>query len=146
MRNSRFPLALAAALIAAWLLLGHRAPHDAPAPSAPNAVVGSSERLADDHATREVTGSGTVIHLLRDDTEGERHQRILLRLPAGGTLLIAHNIDLAPRVEPLHPGDTLEFHGEYVWNQKGGVVHWTHRDPSGRHEAGWLRHDGRTFQ
>jgi hypothetical protein len=33
-----------------------------------------------------------------------------------------------------------------VWNEKGGVVHWTHRDPGGRHMAGWLAHNGKTYQ
>jgi hypothetical protein len=59
---------------------------------------------------------------------------------------VAHNIDVAPRLEPLRIGDTVEYHGEYVWNAQGGVVHWTHRDPAGHHEAGWLRREGRVFQ
>jgi hypothetical protein len=42
-------------------------------------------------------------------------------------------------------GDEVEFRGEYVWNAKGGVVHWTHRDPRGAHVGGWLRHAGRTY-
>lgn len=146
MKQARLPLVLAAGLLAAWLLVQRRAPHEADTPVAPAVADATAERLADDRATREVTGSGTVIRLLRDDGNGSRHQRILLRLPSGGTLLIAHNLDLAPRVEPLHVGDRLDFHGEYVWNDKGGVVHWTHRDPGGRHEAGWLRREGRTFQ
>jgi hypothetical protein len=134
----------AGALLAAWLLLPQH--QKGPPPNEAPVATNQADRLAGNHATREVTGRGTVIGLLRDDTDGDRHQRILLRLPDGGTLLVAHNIDLAPRVAPLAIGDTLDFHGEYVWNDKGGVVHWTHRDPAGRHEAGWLRHDGRTFQ
>ena len=55
------------------------------------------------------------------------------------SVLIAHNLDLAPRVSPLARGDVLEFAGEFVWNDKGGVVHWTHPDPRGHHRAGWLR-------
>lgn len=134
----------AGALLAAWLLLPQH--QKGPPPNEAPVATNQADRLAGNHATREVTGRGTVIRLLRDDTDGDRHQRILLRLPDGGTLLVAHNIDLAPRVAPLAIGDTLDFHGEYVWNDKGGVVHWTHRDPAGRHEAGWLRHDGRMFQ
>ena len=93
-----------------------------------------------------VQGHGEVIKLLPDDHEGSRHQRILLRLPMGGTLLVAHNLDLAPRLADVERGDTIEFQGEYIWNDKGGVLHWTHHDPARRHPGGWLRHDGRTYQ
>ena len=93
-----------------------------------------------------VASSGTVIRLLADDRKGDRHQRFLLALANGHTLLIAHNIDLAPRIDDLQPGDRIAFKGEYEWNAKGGVVHWTHHDPDGRHPGGWLRHKGRTYQ
>jgi hypothetical protein len=93
-----------------------------------------------------VEGSGHVVKVLPDDDEGSRHQRFLVRLSSGETILIAHNIDLASRVAPLAAGDAVSFGGEFVWNAKGGVVHWTHRDPSGRHRAGWIRRDGQLFQ
>jgi len=94
----------------------------------------------------QVQGRGEVIKVLPDDNDGSRHQRFILRLPSGQTLLVAHNIDLADRVAALKVGDTVEFNGEYVWNAKGGVIHWTHHDPQGIHEAGWIRHKGRTYQ
>lgn len=94
----------------------------------------------------QVEGRGTVERLLADDNEGGRHQRIIVRLRTGQTILIAHNIDLAPKVPSVRKGDEIEFSGEYEWSPKGGVVHWTHRDPDGRHQAGWLRHNGRSFQ
>jgi len=94
----------------------------------------------------QVSGSGKVSRILRDDNEGSRHQRFILRLSSGQTLLIAHNIDLAPKINTLQKGDVVQFYGEYEWNSKGGVVHWTHHDPGGRHVGGWLKHDGRRYE
>jgi len=94
----------------------------------------------------QVQGEGVVIKILPDDLEGSRHQKFILRHSSGQSILIAHNIDLAPRISSLSGGDTVAFYGEYEWNAKGGVIHWTHHDPSGRHVGGWLRHDGKTYQ
>jgi hypothetical protein len=93
----------------------------------------------------QVSGSGKVSHILRDDNKGSRHQRFILRLSSDQTILIAHNIDLAPKIHTLQKGDIVQFYGEYEWNSKGGVVHWTHHDPGGRHIDGWLKHDGRKY-
>ena len=95
---------------------------------------------------QQVRGQGTVSRILSDDTDGSRHQRFILRLASGRTLLIAHNIDLAPRINSLRTGDTVSFYGEYEWNDRGGVIHWTHHDPQGRHAAGWLEHKGQRYQ
>ncbi len=92
-----------------------------------------------------VAGEGRVEKVLRDDDKGSRHQRFLLALDSGQTVLIAHNIDLAPRIPDLRRGDVVQFKGEYEWNERGGVVHWTHHDPAGRHEGGWLEHDGSRY-
>ncbi|MCP3985969.1 MAG: DUF3465 domain-containing protein [bacterium] len=92
-----------------------------------------------------VTGEGRVEKLLRDDQKGARHQRFLLTLDSGQTVLIAHNIDLAPRIPDLRRGDPVQFMGEYEWNERGGVVHWTHHDPAGHHPNGWLRHNGERY-
>jgi hypothetical protein len=94
----------------------------------------------------QVEGEGVVTRILADDLDGSRHQRFIVRLASGQTLLIAHNIDIAPRVARLQEGDSVRFNGEYVWNPEGGVIHWTHHDPEGRHAAGWLKHRGRTYQ
>jgi hypothetical protein len=89
--------------------------------------------------------SGTVTSLLPDDREGSRHQRFIVRLESGHTLLIAHNIDLAERV-PLRRGDRVRFRGQYEANERGGVVHWTHHDPAGRHDEGWIEHHDQRYQ
>ena len=94
----------------------------------------------------QVEGEGQVTAILRDDLQGSRHQKFILSLPSGETLLISHNIDLAPRIDTLKKGDTVGFFGEYEWNEKGGVVHWTHHDPAERHVGGWLKHNGRVYR
>jgi hypothetical protein len=94
----------------------------------------------------QLTAKGVVDRLLRDDLDGSRHQKFVLRLDSGLTILVSHNIDLAPRVNSLSQGDAIEVFGEYEWNSKGGVIHWTHHDPNGRHVAGWIKHDGITYQ
>ncbi|MGZ8929218.1 MAG: DUF3465 domain-containing protein [Methylobacter sp.] len=94
----------------------------------------------------QISGQGVVTRLLADDNKGSRHQKFIIMLPSGQTLLIAHNIDLAPRINSLRVGDSIQFYGEYEWNERGGVVHWTHQDPSGAHQAGWLQHEGKRYQ
>lgn len=93
-----------------------------------------------------VEGKGTVVKILKDDNNGSRHQRFILRLDSGRTVLVAHNIDLAPRIEVINEDDTIIFKGEFVNNDKGGVIHWTHHDPQGRHEDGWLKRNGMIYQ
>lgn len=94
----------------------------------------------------QVEGAGTVIAMLKDDRDGSRHQRFIIKLSHGQTLLVSHNIDLAPRIDTLRIGDPVSFFGVYEWNDKGGVLHWTHHDPAGKHPGGWLKHNGRTYR
>ena len=94
----------------------------------------------------QIEDEGVVSRILSDDTSGRTHQRFIVRLSSGQTVLLEHNTDLAPRIEDLNVGDAISFAGEYVWNEQGGVVHWTHHDPAGRHTAGWLKYKGRTYQ
>ncbi len=122
-----------------------------PASVAPTVVTtakGSEiESAFENHASNvQVEGQGKVAKILPDDNNGSRHQRFIVHLSSGQSILIAHNIDLAPRVSSLREGDVVSFGGEYEWNPKGGVIHWTHRDPGGRHPAGWIKYNGQTFQ
>ena len=94
----------------------------------------------------QVESAGVVVKILPDDEKGSRHQRFIIRLSTGQTVLIAHNIDLAPRVEKIKVGDRVNFFGEYEWNQKGGVIHWTHHDPRGKHVDGWIKYGGQHYQ
>jgi len=89
--------------------------------------------------------SANVFRILEDDNEGSRHQRFILKLKTGQTVLVAHNIDLAPRV-PVSVGDKVYLKGEYEWTDQGGVLHWTHRDPANRHAHGWIELDGKRYE
>lgn len=94
----------------------------------------------------QVQGEGEVIRILSDDNDGSQHQRFIIRTASAQTLLVAHNVDLAPRIVDLKVGDKILFNGEYEWNSQGGVIHWTHRDPERRHTDGWIKHSGRQYQ
>lgn len=106
----------------------------------------ASELFAQKAQDEMVDGSGKVVRLLPDDNKGSRHQKFLVKIAGGQTLLFAHNIDLALRIDTIKVGDTVAFRGEYSYNPKGGVVHWTHVDPRNTHEAGWIKHHGITYQ
>ena len=150
--NKLFFLGVLGAAAVLWYLDESAAPREL-APR--SAVVAPSSRVENvsevdrafeaERSDVQVRGRGVVTKLLSDDNKGSRHQRFILRLSSGATLLVAHNIDLAPRINSLRVGDEVEFFGEYEWNEKGGVLHWTHDDPQGRHVAGWLRHRGRFY-
>ncbi len=111
-----------------------------------NADAVIAKAFANHTSNVQVAGEGIVVKLLPDDNSGSRHQKFIVKLANGQTLLVAHNIDLASRVSGLSDGDSVRFNGEYEWNPNGGVLHWTHRDPNGSHPAGWLQHDGNTYQ
>ena len=108
---------------------------------------GSIVRLYQEHRSGEMAeGSGIVERVPRDDNDGSRHQRFILRVESGHTLLVSHNIDLASRLADLEAGDQVLFRGQYEWNTQGGILHWTHHDPSGRRPGGWLQHLGATYR
>lgn len=118
------------------------ATHDVESPGVVSAEAAFEDQLSD--VQLEVTGE--VSRLLPDDNKGSRHQRFIVRLTSGRTVLVAHNIDLAPRIDDLAVGDKVSIYGEYVWNNKGGIMHWTHHDPANRHPHGWIRHQGTLYQ
>jgi hypothetical protein len=137
----RIPILLTISLISVGLFIAchqTRPPSDETTPIA---------KAFEQHAREvQVEGEGVVSRILPDDNSGSPHQRFIVRLASGQTVLIEHNIELAPRIDNLTEGDSVSFSGEYIWNTQGGLVHWTHHDPAGRHVAGWLKHNGRIYQ
>lgn len=140
------PLFFVILLIALGLLVYLPATDKQPATETGREHVLQAQNFTRSDANTQVRGSGVVIRLLPDDREGSQHQRFIISLASGQTLLVAHNIDLAPRINSLSLGDRVEFFGEYEWNEKGGVIHWTHHDPDGSHIDGWVKHKGKLYQ
>lgn len=118
--------------------------------SVPTLELTSLDRLRQAIDGREervwMTLEGTVVHILADDNEGSRHQRFLFEVAPGfPTFKLSHNIDLAPRI-PIDKGDTFVTRGRYEWNDKGGVIHWTHHDPDGDIAGGWVELRGERYE
>ncbi|MDH3612028.1 MAG: DUF3465 domain-containing protein [Gammaproteobacteria bacterium] len=134
------------AIVGAYYAYEHFLIPDLPTSNARPISAQPSPRSEQWRSGQQVRGSGMVIRILSDDNEGDRHQRFILELSSGRTLLVAHNIDLAQRISSLSTGDTVAFYGEFETSAQGGVIHWTHHDPNGRHVAGWLDHEGRRYQ
>lgn len=146
--QSQWSIAILVAVAAAYVALAPEGHH-----TSGNVLPGTTEQHSDiARLFREqqsgvfVEGVGSVEKLLPDDLDGSRHQRFILRLASGSTLLVSHNIDLAPRIESLRVGDEVRFRGQYEWNERGGVVHWTHHDPAGERSGGWLHHASKTYE
>ena len=88
---------------------------------------------------------GNVTRILADDNKGSRHQRFIFSTIDGLSLLVAHNIDLGFRI-PLKIGDQIVIYGQYEWNNKGGIIHWTHHDPKNQHPGGWIIHNNVKYE
>ena len=87
----------------------------------------------------QIKGEGVVTSILNDDTKGSKHQRFIVELGLHKTVMVSNNIDISPRIDPLEVGDKVEFYGEYIWNRHGGLLHWTHNDPKGLREGGYVK-------
>jgi len=95
----------------------------------------------------EVVAAGTVTRSL--GTQAGRvspHEGFLLRLDSGCSLIVRveANTDFTGPI-PIERGERVVVKGEYEYYPLGGVVHWTHRDPRGRHEGGFIEAGGQTY-
>jgi len=102
---------------------------------------------AERRSTVEVTADGMVTRVLADESgPSGLHQRFIIRL-AGSTqtVLVENNVTIGQRA-PVLVGDVVMVHGEYVWNDQGGLIHFTHHDPAPAHEGGWIELKGVRYQ
>ncbi|MDX2147642.1 MAG: DUF3465 domain-containing protein [Planctomycetota bacterium] len=96
-----------------------------------------------------VEAAGRVERVLADDSTGSPHQRFIVKVEGGPTVLVAHNLEGSDRV-PAQPGDLVRFRGEYEYTDRGGTVHFTHRPMFGRKKdvataGGWIDHKGTRY-
>jgi len=127
-----------AVLLAAWLVA-----------CGGSATADDAAIVADFHSHRsnvEVTADGTVVRLLPDRISSTgTHEQFIIKLTSQDlTVEIEHNISIAMRV-PVAEGDHVIVHGEYIWTAKGGLIHFTHHDPQGTHEGGYIEDNGKTY-
>lgn len=101
-----------------------------------------SQTIKERKSGKIITTKAKVIKLLDDDQKGDKHQKMIIK--AGNhTLLLVHNIDIAKRI-PVRVGEQLEVKGEYEWNEKGGLIHWTHRS-NNNHPEGWVKYKNKKY-
>lgn len=96
----------------------------------------------------EVVADGTVTRVL--GTRPGRvspHEGFLLSLGSGCKLVVRveANTDFTGAI-PITAGQHVSVKGEYEYYSLGGVIHWTHRDPRGRHEGGYIEAGGQTYE
>jgi hypothetical protein len=97
----------------------------------------------------EVTADGSVARVLglRQGPTG-LHEGFLLHLRGaeghGLTVRVEDNVDITGRI-PLVSGDDVEVRGEYIYDPRGGLIHYTHHDPRGHHSSGYVRVNGRVY-
>lgn len=91
----------------------------------------------------EVVLDGRVLRVLgtRDSRSG-MHEGFIIE--SGGTpLKVEDNTDLTGPI-PLSRGEAVSLRGQYECDD--AVIHWTHRDPRGRHLDGYVIAGGRTYR
>jgi hypothetical protein len=96
------------------------------------------------HRSRvEVTATGSVARVLgtRLGPSG-RHEGFLVHLRGaaghGLTVRVEANVDITGPI-PLSAGNDVEVRGEYIYDERGGLIHFTHHDPRGTHPGGYVR-------
>ncbi len=97
---------------------------------------------------QEVLAQGKIVAILGTMLgPSGHHAGFLLQLTGDCDLLVRveTNVDLTGPV-PLKAGENAIVKGEYEYTALGGVIHWTHHDPGGRHVDGYVQAAGKVYQ
>ncbi|VVS95152.1 protein of unknown function duf3465 [Desulfoluna spongiiphila] len=92
------------------------------------------------HSAIQVGGSGKVITILPHDTQGSRHQRVIVRLDSGQTPLMAHAL--------TRSGSATTSISSSNTSGTAKVALFTGRPmtPAGAMRWGWLNHGGNLYR
>jgi hypothetical protein len=85
-----------------------------------------------------------VTQVLPDDLIGSKHQKWIVQLEDGSSLLCVYNSDMGDRI-PVQVGQTMSLGGQYIWDRGGGLIHWLHADPQHRRPDGYVLLNGTTY-
>ncbi len=87
-----------------------------------------------------------VVKVLKNDTQGSRHQRWLMRTASGELITAIYNIDVAEEI-PLKTGDTISLAGELIFGsrKKDPIIHWLHSDPEKKRPDGYIIYAGKKY-
>ena len=126
--------------------------HQLPFPTATNASEAKAPNTAFIRAYQErVSGlqlsvSGKITHVFPSPETGDQHQKFIVQLDAGQSVMVIHNRALGSAIDGLLEGETIEVFGEYQWDQGGGIIRRTHQDPASHRQAGWVKYKGRIYR
>ena len=163
--QSQFSTALALMLVAALTTMivsgcGPRDSHLAEAPPQAPVIEGLSDQrqptlpagqvelgraMDARRGVRHLIATNLVVtQVLPDDVHGRRHQKWVVALADQRRVQVVYNSEFGPRV-PVVVGQIQSVAGEYIWNSKGGLLHWTHYDPRGRRPDGYVEVNGQMY-
>lgn len=131
------PMRKAGVLLIVALLVGCAAGAPADVEAARNACAHGASHV-------EIADSGRVVRYLgiRRSRRGA-HEGFVVLFKNGETSTIEDNVDITGTI-PITPNDVVSLQGQYECND--GVIHWTHHDPSMRHQSGYIDIGGRRYQ
>jgi hypothetical protein len=92
---------------------------------------------------------GTVLRVLPNSNgRSGAHERFIVDVRASDAdmpLYVTDNISVG-QAPPVRVGDRVVVKGELAFNDRGPLLHYTHRDPRMRHAPGFVEVGGHVYE
>jgi len=112
--------------------------------SAPGSIFTARAACARGDAHLEIADSGRVVRYLGiHRSRSGAHEGFLILFKNGMLSRVEDNVEITGRI-PLRVNDVVTLQGQYECDD--GVIHWTHHDPSLRHQSGYIDVAGQRYQ